>query len=285
MFKKARVIIVSILLIAALSIALREHISWEKLASFVGIQSATTSLPAHTDQSSSPTENFTAAAPSLANTDTTLSEPTHSSASSDTDEPQIIPTFDVIEQVLSTNTTPQRTRSVTTKKSRTRRRKKTAAITTIEPDIKVEEHKAVEEPAVKLPTQEAIAAEESAPLKNTKPKKEIIRIHNKINIKELAVKHWTGTYSPTKLEITLNGIPFTIVGKEAIDLHAAYEIPHAENRITAEYSYEFLNGMRKGSDTIIYTITENAPDIELHFSWDTPWHVELNGAQRVDTKN
>ena len=284
MIKKARVIIVSILLIAALSIALREHISWEKLASFVGLHSASTSALVDTNQPSSPTEKISAAVTSLANADTTLSEPANSPASSDTDEPQIIPNFDVIEQVLSTNT-PQQSETAPTKRSRTRRRKKTAAITTIEPAIKTEEHKAVEEPAAQPPTQDVSAAEPATPLKNTKPKKEVVRIHNKINIKELAVKHWTGTYSPTKLEITLNGIPFTIVGKEAIDLHAAYEIPHAENRITAEYSYEFLNGMRKGSDTIIYTITENAPDIELHFSWDTPWHVELNGAQRIDTKN
>ncbi len=285
MIKKARVIIVSILLIAALSIALREHISWEKLASFVGLHSAPTSMPIDSNQLSSTEHNTEARSLTpLADTDIMLTEPANASAVSQNDEPQIIPALDVIEKVLSTNT-PQQPDVAPAKKSRTRRRKKTASIVTAEPDIKTEEHKAVEEPAAQLPTQEALAAEPATPVKSTKPKKEVIRIHNKINVKELAVKHWTGSYSPTKLEITLNGIPFTIVGKEAVDLHAAYEIPHAENRITAEYSYEFLNGMRKGSDTIIYTITENAPEIELHFSWDTPWHVELNGAQRIEEKN
>lgn len=110
----------------------------------------------------------------------------------------------------------------------------------------------------------------------------VITVHNKINVKELAVKHWTGTYSPTKLEITLNGIPFIIVGPDAIALDAAQEIPGIDNKISVHYVYEFMNGMRKGSDTIAYHVPSNAERLELSFSWDTAWHVELEGAQRVE---
>lgn len=289
MIPKARVIIVSILLIAALSIALREQISWEKLAAYIGVYIPPVSAPVCADQQSSQLEsNATGSLTSLACADITLSEPSNTTVLPQTDDPQIIPDLDVIEQVFSTNTTPQKTHnSAPTKKSRTRRRKKNSlAQTVIETTIIAPEvHKTLEKPLEQLPVQEAATAHETESLKTAAPQKNKIRIQNKINVKELAVKHWTGTYSPTKLEIKLNGIPFTIVGKEAMDLHAVYDVPHTENRITAEYSYEFLNGMRKGSDTIMYTITENAPDIELHFSWDTPWHVELNGAERIDSQH
>jgi hypothetical protein len=111
--------------------------------------------------------------------------------------------------------------------------------------------------------------------------KKTIRICNKIDAKALGVKHWTGTYSPTKLEISLNNVPFVIVGDNPIALETLQEIPCADNRITVYYHYEFLNGMRKGSDTVFYTCTD-ATQLEMRFSWDTPWHVELGGAQRIE---
>jgi hypothetical protein len=40
--------------------------------------------------------------------------------------------------------------------------------------------------------------------------------------------------------------------------------------------------MRKGSDTVTYIVPDQTPQLELQFSWDTPWHVELIGAQRVE---
>ncbi len=122
----------------------------------------------------------------------------------------------------------------------------------------------------------------------SKPEKQIVAqgysipVTNKIDADTLAVKHWTGTYSPTKLEITLNGVPFNIVGNDAVALDALQQVPIQNNTITVQYAYEFMNGMRKGSDTLTYTVSEQSAPLELRFSWDTAWHVELDGAQRTD---
>lgn len=116
--------------------------------------------------------------------------------------------------------------------------------------------------------------------KPAKPAQHTVTVRNNIATSALAVKHWTGTYSPTKLEVTLNGIPFIIVGNESIALDAAQEVPLVDNKISVHYVYEFMNGMRKGSDTIVYTIIDVRQPLTLSFSWDTAWHVELDGAQR-----
>ena len=108
----------------------------------------------------------------------------------------------------------------------------------------------------------------------------IVEVRNAIAIDQLAVKHWTGTYRPTKLDITINNVPFTIIGNNAESIGSIKKIPYNNGQLTVQYNYEFLNGMRKGADTVTYTINESTQHIPVRFSWDTAWHVELDGAQR-----
>ncbi len=164
-----------------------------------------------------------------------------------------------------------------TKKARTARRRK---------KIEAESENLHKEEAPKKQSQksaEPVSIPTSVSSKSEKTEdSSTVRVCNKIDINKLTVKHWTGKYSPTKLEITLNDVPFVLVGKDVTEMGDIKDVPCPDNQITVHYSYEFLNGMRKGSDTLTYEINDLNAQINLRFSWDTEWHVELDGAQRIE---
>jgi hypothetical protein len=292
--KKTRVIIATILLIAALALALRGRIMWEEITQWITAQS----LPLITSQSE-PLEQPKQLSEQLSSSpvhDTSeVSAP--SSAIAPSDEIQVIPTPEKITEIFEQ--TKNDIKKIEQKKPRIARRRRKKESVSIPapvsaptellraaPVIIVTEEKQ-SEPSVPQPAPAAIIAEplRTASVSDATPvyaapqlrqaTKKTIRICNKIDAQKLGVKHWTGTYSPTKLEITLNNVPFIIVGSNPTTLETLQEIPCTDNRITVSYHYEFLNGMRKGSDTVIYTFTD-ATQLEMHFSWDTPWHVELS---------
>ena len=126
----------------------------------------------------------------------------------------------------------------------------------------------------------AIATPEIAQIALTQSASRTLHVHNNIPLESLPVKHWTGTYAPTKLEITINGEPFIIVGDDAIPQGTTKDISCTDGCVKVDYMYEFMNGMRKGADTLLYTVPAHAEQLTMHFSWETPWHVELDGAER-----
>jgi hypothetical protein len=287
--QKTRVIIASIIIIAALALALRGRVIWDEITQWIAVHS----LPLITSQSEvleQPEQSIEQKAQAY-DASEIIAEPL-SSTTPIIDEIQIIPTTEIIQELRKIDVQLKKPRV-----ARRRRKKETECIQKVElqQTIATIETEKIEEPLVAQPS--TIVAE-PAPTKAgeitaaittesmlTKAAEieapKTIRICNKINPNALGVKHWTGTYTPTKLEITLNNVLFTIVGTHPVACEALHEIPCADNRITVFYHYEFLNGMRKGSDTIVYTIIDQPAQLEMKFSWDTPWHIELAGAQRV----
>lgn len=142
------------------------------------------------------------------------------------------------------------------------------------------------EPVIESPMQQSPIAEPTLDQSNPEsavlqpPSSRTLHVHNNIPPESLPVKHWTGTYTPTKLNIIINGEPFTIVGDHAIPKGTTKDIPCKDGCLKVEYLYEFMNGMRTGTDIITYLVSETAQDLHLRFSWDTAWHVELDGAER-----
>lgn len=87
----------------------------------------------------------------------------------------------------------------------------------------------------------------------------------------LKYKHWTGTYSPDKFTVSINGTTVqpgescTITEKKSFDV---------------EYEYSFVNGYRTGKETLSYAMNENSSNGTLTFSWNSkPHHVSIDNAQ------
>lgn len=278
--KKTRVIIASILLIAALALALRGRIVWEELTQLITIYT----LPLVTPMPEESTIDLPSCAQPIPPHDAppvATDTPEQQTEAPIPDKIQVIPTPEMVQTVLVPTPQSKSKPTLYKKKRVTRRRKK---------EIETDKESATAQPIPSLniaepaPTkaETIVQLPVSAPTEALQDVKKIVRVCNKIDVNKLGVKHWTGTYTPTKLEITLNNVPFTIVGNNPVTFETIQEISCADNRITAQYVYEFLNGIRKGSDAIIYTFTDHATPLEMHFSWDTPWHIELSGAQRAE---
>jgi|GEM_PF-6542367 len=110
-----------------------------------------------------------------------------------------------------------------------------------------------------------------------------LTIINDIPLESLAVKHWSGTYTPTKLVITINDTPFTIIGENPTARGTRKDVARTGEQLTVTYMYEFMNGMRTGADTVRYTVQGTAAPLTMRFSWGTPWHVEFDHAQPIKT--
>jgi hypothetical protein len=204
----------------------------------------------------------------------------------------------------ATQTSPQQTTlstknptSATKKKQRRNRRRKKVVAKEASPVVETTT-KEVLEPVIEFQSAQPITANAAVASKNTTsptatqistvltaaqtPVSRMLHVHNHISLEDLSVKHWTGTYTPTKLDITINDVPFTIIGDESTPHGSIKNIACSDNCIKVEYAYEFMNGMRKGADTVTYSVGDSAQELNLLFSWDTPWHVELAGAERKE---
>lgn len=203
----------------------------------------------------------------------------------DVPEPCTVPDNSVVTPSMLSDAAPMPELTVTPQKAerpsrRTRRRKKKKSKTETTPKIITDK---ATPPSIPAPTPVEVTALLPMGTETPQTTATTLTIINDIDLKDLAVKHWTGTYTPTKLAITINGIPFTIIGDttEPVAHGAHKEVPNLENRLAINYVYEFLNGVRKGADTVNYAVQRTTQPLKIRFSWDTPWHVELDGAERT----
>jgi hypothetical protein len=139
-------------------------------------------------------------------------------------------------------------------------------------------------PAQSASAQSALPQGNTAQTQSTLPQgdtaqAQAIMIQNAIDAKMLTVKHWTGTYLPTLLTITINGQVIPVITKGAFAASQPRTIPVTDRVLNVEYYYEFMNGMRKDTNKVHYTLAENATTLTMSFSWDTPWHVAFDHAQ------
>lgn len=106
-----------------------------------------------------------------------------------------------------------------------------------------------------------------------------ITIRNTIDKPMLSVKHWTGTYVPTLLKLTINDQSIDIIDdKKVIPAGDTLSVKTTGNTITTDYEYEFMNGMRKGSGSTVFDLEPGTQNLNMTFTWDTKWHVEFDKA-------
>ncbi len=103
-----------------------------------------------------------------------------------------------------------------------------------------------------------------------------IAITNAIEPSMLAYKHWTGTYSPDKFTLTINGVE--------VAQGANCTITTTKEPLEISYSYSFMNGMRTGAKTVSYQLNENIAHARITFSWKDNWKVIVDNGTPISQK-
>jgi hypothetical protein len=112
---------------------------------------------------------------------------------------------------------------------------------------------------------QTIQAEESQPQE--------ITITNAIKPSMLSYKHWTGTYNPDVFTVLVND---TEVAQNAV-----LKIPAETKTVNLTFNYSFVNGMRKGSKTVSYTLNEKVTQANITFSWTSDNKIVLDNGTAV----
>lgn len=94
-----------------------------------------------------------------------------------------------------------------------------------------------------------------------------ISIQNAITKKMLGYRYF-GTHYPTSFKITANGKEIKEESKEFIKL--------ANNQVTIRYTFEFLNGKRKGAKEITFAVKPNADNLSIAFDWKDTWRILID---------
>ena len=69
-------------------------------------------------------------------------------------------------------------------------------------------------------------------------------------------------------KITANGKEIKEESKEFIKL--------ANNQVTIRYTFEFLNGKRKGAKEITFAVKPNADNLSVAFDWKDTWRILID---------
>ncbi len=102
------------------------------------------------------------------------------------------------------------------------------------------------------------------------PKSRTIKVTNNITQKMLAYTKGFMQYTP---DFTL------IVNHQAIEPGKQQEITINDNSLTIGYTYNFMNGYKKGSKEIAFTVPATSNELDITFSWKNDWRVIVAGAQ------
>jgi hypothetical protein len=100
-----------------------------------------------------------------------------------------------------------------------------------------------------------------------------ITITNAIKPNMLEYKHWTGTYKPEVFTIKVNNAEIA-QGEQHI-------LPAETKNVDVQFTYSFMNGMRKGTKTVSYQLHENITQADITFSWKGDWQVLVDNGKAV----
>jgi hypothetical protein len=110
------------------------------------------------------------------------------------------------------------------------------------------------------------------------PNMRTITVQHVMDIPMLTVKHWTGTYVPTKLTVTINDQLIPIIEDSLLVPPIPYTVSVSDNKFVMHYYYEFMNGMRKEENSFTYCVADAATTVQMSFDWTTPSHVVFDHA-------
>lgn len=100
-----------------------------------------------------------------------------------------------------------------------------------------------------------------------------ITVKNNITDKMITYKKGFINYIP-EFKISVNGIPLAREDQKTI------EIPERKLKVT--YSYDFANGYKTGTKSVIFSIPESLTEIAITFDWKNDWRVVVNGAEPLE---
>jgi hypothetical protein len=122
-------------------------------------------------------------------------------------------------------------------------------------------------------TEEPVVAEVAVPSITKAVADKSITITNAIKPSMLEYKHWTGTYKPEVFTITINNTEVA-QGEQHV-------LPAETKNVDVQFSYSFMNGMRKGTKTVSYQLHENITQADITFSWKDDWQVLVDNGKAV----
>jgi hypothetical protein len=146
-------------------------------------------------------------------------------------------------------------------------------------------YKIVEQPKIQQPTEPAsiaLVVEEQTPNEPTltpssepaiKEVNRAISVKNNITEKMLSYKKGFLSYVP-EFKVVVNGIPLAQGGQQT------FEIP--DNILNVTYSYDFVNGYKTGTRTVIFSIPNDMNEVDITFDWKNDWRVVIDGAKPLE---
>lgn len=133
------------------------------------------------------------------------------------------------------------------------------------------------EPETIVTVIEELAPIESAPTPSPEPSVQenhkTIMVKNSITDKMLSYKKGFMSYIP-EFKIVVNDIPLAREEQQSI------EIPDKKLKVT--YSYDFVNGYRTGTKTVIFSVPEGLSALDITFDWKNDWRVVVDGAEPLE---
>jgi hypothetical protein len=102
------------------------------------------------------------------------------------------------------------------------------------------------------------------------PRDRTITIQNDITHKMITYKHWTGSYTPSIFDVSINGQILKEGEKRSITIH--------DNKLIISYRYSFMKGYRVGARNITFKVNPEAQLLSITFAWKNKWHVLLDQA-------
>lgn len=109
----------------------------------------------------------------------------------------------------------------------------------------------------------------SQPIDNQK-KHRTITVRNKVTKKMITYTKGFMQYTPDFV-ISINDVPINEGTQETITIN--------NDCLTASYSYNFMNGYKKGTKVIEFTVPSSKQELDVTFSWQDDWRLIISGAE------
>ena len=97
-----------------------------------------------------------------------------------------------------------------------------------------------------------------------------IKVTNKITKQMLAYSKGFMQYTPD-FTLTINDVP--------VEQGKQQQIVIENNCVTVGYTYNFMNGYKKGSKEIEFMVPVTKDELDITFSWQDDWRIVISGAQ------
>ena len=98
----------------------------------------------------------------------------------------------------------------------------------------------------------------------------VVIIKNKITKKMITYTKCFVPYTPDFV-LKVNGTELKLGEEQSIAIK--------KNRVTVTFSYNFLNGYKKGTSAVEFDLPESKQECEITFSWKNDWRVIMNDAK------